>query len=128
MARYSVRTIADRLSLTIPRARAVKRLLDGTLSPDNFPSVRKWEAECHNRPRRAERIFCALNELLRGFGVEPVRGADWRGGYYGDIVAQYVNMGDTYDATILQDTDSGQFSITSLGDFVERNEKRLGIV
>ena len=64
------------------------------------------------------------NEALGGHGVEAIQGDDhfvdkfWR-----DTVLLYVNMGDTYDATVLYDTESAEFTIGSWGDFMEDWEK-----
>ena len=73
----------------------------------------------------------ACNALLETFGVEGIRG-NWQNGYWADIVATYCNTGDTYALTVLQvrpDWSGGRsrFVVTSWGDFVERNAKRLGI-
>ena len=38
-------------------------------------------------------------------------------------VASYVNMGDTYVATILYDIEKGEFFVTSWGDWVEEYER-----
>jgi hypothetical protein len=64
--------------------------------------------------------------LLEGYGVEPIRG-DWVDNYYGDIVALYVNTGDTYNPTILYDVNAGKFLVTSWGDWVERYGDRYGV-
>lgn len=72
-----------------------------------------------------------INKLLGGYGTEAIRG-EWQNGYWCDIVAAYVNMGDTYNPTVLQirgdhSFQSSRFIISTWGDFVERNEKRLAI-
>lgn len=72
-----------------------------------------------------------IDSLLNGCGVEALRG-EWSNGYWGDVVATYINFGDTYDTTIVcLRTGSSRwdcrYSITSYGDFVERYGERLGI-
>lgn len=75
-----------------------------------------------------------MDELLGGCGVEALRG-NWENGYWGDVVATYINFGDSYDTTIIcLRTGSGlasrfdcRYFISSYGDFVERYGKRLGI-
>lgn len=64
------------------------------------------------------------NDVLDGHGVEglPGEGADI-GRYWRDTIALYVNLGDTYDRTILFDTDNEEFLIDSWGDFLEEWEK-----
>lgn len=75
----------------------------------------------------------AIDKLLGNFGVEAIRG-DWQNGYWCDIVAAYSNTGDTYALTVIHvrgetswDT-QGRFIISSMGDFVERNERKFSIV
>lgn len=63
------------------------------------------------------------NELLGGYGVESAR--------VGDRSILYVNMGDTYDNTIIYDEEEFQYRIGSWGDWVEakleqRSEELLG--
>jgi hypothetical protein len=66
------------------------------------------------------------NRLLGGFGVEAIGGMDVDS-YYQNTVALYVNMGDTYDATVLFDTVKRKFYITSVGDFVEAYDRAYEI-
>lgn len=74
----------------------------------------------------------AINKLLEMHGTEAIRG-DWQNGYWCDVVAVYCNAGDTYDTTVIQVRGDSRFSasrfrVTSWGDFVERNQKRYGII
>jgi hypothetical protein len=66
------------------------------------------------------------NKLLDAHGIECIRDNDMRT-YYGDIAYEYVNMGDTYIPTIIFDTDTGAFSVRSIGDVLElkKNERRI---
>ncbi len=61
---------------------------------------------------------------LGGHGVEAIRvvGAH-AGNYYGDIIATYVNMGDTYDLTLVHDSENNSFHLTSYGDWVQAYEE-----
>lgn len=117
----SIERLQADLNLTEQKARAVSRLIKGELSPDNFKSVRDWVRQCYSEPRRSEKVMKALNELLSGYGDEGLRieGAHIDNYHY-DIVASYVNQGDTYDATILLDHKRNKYRLTSWGDFVER--------
>lgn len=74
----------------------------------------------------AEDAMEKLDGLVGGHGVEVIRG-DGPGGYWPDAVALYVNMGDTYDTTILYDVHKERFSVMAWGDFVERNQRRYNI-
>ena len=42
-------------------------------------------------------------------------------------MALYVNMGDSYAGTLLFNTITKKFSLTTWGDFAEKNAKRYGI-
>ena len=62
-----------------------------------------------------------IDEIIGGCGIEPIRSeyADFDD-YYGDTIALYVNMGDTYDTTIVYDTINGKWFCCSWGDFYEQ--------
>lgn len=66
------------------------------------------------------------NRLVRAHGVAEIRGK-YVDRYFGEIVALYVNMGDSYSGTLLFNTVTKKFSLTTWGDFVAENEKRYGI-
>ena len=74
----------------------------------------------------------AINAIMDGHGVEAIRG-EWQNGYWCDIVATYVNFGDTYDLTIVHvrgcvNGAPGRFIVTSWGDWVERNQRKYSII
>jgi len=86
----------------------------------SFKSVQDWVGQCYNEPSDEEKILEAANEVLEGYGVEAIHKEDaWVDGYYGDIIATYVNMGDTYENTLLLDSETEEFLWTSWGDFLE---------
>lgn len=62
-----------------------------------------------------------LNDLLGGFGVEPIRNPEDSD----DIVAEYINTGDTYNTTILRDIETGEFLLTTWGDWLEEYENKV---
>lgn len=66
-----------------------------------------------------------VNELIKGYGTEAIRGT-WENGYWCDIVACYVNLGDTYATTVMH-VRTGKFIVCSWGDWIERNQKKYGI-
>ena len=94
-------------------------------SPKRFPRTCRWLDQCFHRPRNSEIKLEALDELLRTCGVEPIRieGA-WIDRYYMDIVASYLNVGETYATTLLLDHEEQRWRLTSWGDFYEANEHR----
>lgn len=73
----------------------------------------------------------AIDKLLGTFGTEAIRG-EWQNGYWCDVVAAYCNTGDTYAPTVIQVRGESRwqhsrFIVSTMGDFVERNERKLGI-
>lgn len=74
----------------------------------------------------AHSVLTEVNRIVGGHGVEAIHG-NWQGGRWASVVALYVNMGDTYDTTVIYVVPSGRFIISSVGDFVERRGRQLGI-
>ena len=70
---------------------------------------------------KADEMLEEANKILNGFGVEPITDESaFVNKYYYDIIGLYVNMGDTYDTTLVFDTEKQKFLITSWGDFYEK--------
>jgi hypothetical protein len=74
----------------------------------------------------------AIDKLLGTYGTEAIRG-EWQNGYWCDIVAVYCNTGDTYATTVIQIRGEysfcrSRFIVSTMGDFVGRNEKRFSLV
>ncbi len=67
-----------------------------------------------------------INDMVGGYGVESIEG-NGNSRYWMDTVALYINMGDTYNTTLLYNTDLDKYTITTWGDWVERNQRRYGI-
>ena len=67
------------------------------------------------------------NQVLDGHGIEAIRGDVTVDRYYFDNVALYVNMGDTYNTTIVYETATNRFLLTDYGTWVEHNERRYRI-
>lgn len=65
----------------------------------------------------ALRLLSEANDAVQGFGVEPIRAP----GTSSDdpVLAEYVNTGDTYTATILWDSEDQLFYLTTWGDWKE---------
>ncbi len=97
-------------------AKQIVALIDGAIDPDNYKSVQDWSRQCYNEPSKHEKVFCAVNELLEGFGVEAI----WSTDSELHPVAEYVNMGDTYFPTICYC--DGEFMLSDWGSLVEKLE------
>lgn len=118
--------IADAFRVDLETAKLARRLIRGEERvTDNplFPRTNRWISDCHNKPSRVELILSALDETLATCGVEPV----WSDHDQFWPVAEYLNTGDTYSATLLFRRDTGTFRLTTWGDFYEKNEKRLAL-
>jgi len=104
----------------LPRrnALAIRDIVKGYLNPREIPELEYLFGGFYNDPDRGYARLIALNFYLDGHGVEVIR--EEKSGM-GKIVAEYVNMGDTYNATILYNIKSQNFYVTTMGDFVERN-------
>jgi len=87
------------------------------IDPDEFDSVKKWISQCYNMPSAEEQRMCAYNEILEGYGTEAIEGP-WQNGYWCNILATYVNLGDPYIPTIIHHRSKG-FIIACWGDIVE---------
>lgn len=70
--------------------------------------------------RNAEALLREADEVIDGFGVEAIRDGD------GDVIAEYVNTGDTYNPTFVWDYGEEEMYYTSWGDWVEDYERRTG--
>jgi len=75
----------------------------------------------HSSHAASEAIKQAGSKYSIGYGVE---GFCWDCGRDG---ISYLNMGDTYDQTIMFDSRSDRFWVGCWGDFVERYGDELGI-
>jgi hypothetical protein len=118
--------IAATMNCTLETAKTARALMRGEVRvTDNpaFHATNEWIAACYHKPRRIDLILSALNELLECHGVEAFCTNHDRM----HAIAEYLNTGDTYSATILFRHDTGTFRLTTWGDFFERNEKRLGL-
>jgi len=92
---------------------AIRKLLDGSSSPYDFDSVKRWVNECYNTPSHYELVMEAANEVLVCFGVEAL----------GNVSAVYCNTGDTYATTLIYDLENDRYLWSAWGDFVEQEEK-----
>jgi hypothetical protein len=123
--------LAEALQISEETAARIVDLVRERIDYREHPAVVAWARECHHDPReslnaRPECIMRAIDAELKTYGVEPIRG-NHVDRYWDDCQAIYCNTGDTYAATILYDTHDGKYRLTSMGDFVERFERRRGL-
>lgn len=109
------------------KLQVIRKLIKGQIDLETYGSVKARIAECYNRPDNVDLTMTAINEVLDGYGVEAIRGS-WVDRYYGDCCALYVNMGDTYDQTVVYDTRKGEYKVICWGDWVELAPKYYGVI
>ena len=67
-----------------------------------------------------EEIMKLINEEIGGYGVECITDEDaWVSHYWMYIIALYVNIGNTYDETIVYSTEDNELTNESWGDWYE---------
>lgn len=94
----------------------------GVSDADAKELVRKLR-DAEGDPDSVDAALEDANEVLGGYGVEAVPCETCpTDSYYQDKIALYVNMGDTYSATIVYDTVEEEFFVGSWGDFYEAHE------
>jgi hypothetical protein len=96
LAGPAVKTMSERLRISKADAQRLKDMMD----------------------TGAPRILQTADKMMGGNGVERISGVG--GGL------MYVNMGDTYDTTLIYDYKTNRFVVSSWGDIVERQPRRFG--
>lgn len=78
--------------------------------------------------KKAEENLEKIDKLIDGHGVEVINGEkNTPGGFWQNAVAAYVNIGDTYNATVLYDVNEKEFLLTTWGDWAEKNQEKYDI-
>ncbi len=95
---------------------------EGHDAPRESARIARMIAGVRGNSDRADKVLEEVNRLVDGHGIEAIRDENAWDNYYGDTVALYVNMGDTYETTLLYDTRTHEFQVTSWGDWYEAYE------
>ena len=109
------------LQATPEQIQTVNYILNGTFDPENFQTVAFWVSICYNKPNSDELKLHAINEIIKGYGIESIRTSKWKNGHWCDILCTYVNMGDSYIPTVIHHRKHG-FMVSSIGDVIEKNK------
>lgn len=99
---------------------SINALKDLGLNEKDAAALR-WAIEnASNKPRDVDQVLAIADRLMDGHGVETLapEGA-YVDRYWRDAIALYVNMGDTYEATLIYDTEHSEWLVMSWGDFLE---------
>lgn len=91
----------------------------------HHPSAERYVRSMYSDPYRSGMwrrtvILHAINDLVDGHGVEALGSSSG----FGDAPPyEYINMGDTYDLTLIYKRDTDRLFAGTWGDLVERNPK-----
>ena len=120
----SIKAIMEAFKCDKGTATVAYNLMKGKIPPQIFASVRKMEREAHNKHRDETLVMEALDECLNCFGVECSEGR-YIDHYHQNIQIEYLNLGDSYDTTIIYDNERQCYVLDSWGNFVERHPRRF---
>lgn len=97
------------------KGKELRNLIDGTVNPAEYDSVIRLCMRVYHHPTYSHMLMTAINEVLEGHGIEYICPKDDDHPSY-----EYINMGDTYNATILLRND-GKLIVSCVGDIVEKH-------
>ena len=97
--------------------------LEDLYREDPLKACRKALRKTQHIKEREERM-AAINNMLGMCGVEVIEGREFRP-YWGSVVAEYCNTGDTYALTIMfvvtgRGRNDGKYIVSSWGDWFEK--------
>ena len=98
------------------KGKDLRNVIDATVNPAEYDSVIKLCMTSYRCPDYSVLLLTAINEIIEGHGIEQIipKDEDRHPSY------EYINMGDTYNATILLRSD-GRLIVASWGDIVEQH-------
>ena len=114
----SIKTLCEGLHLERDKAKLIRALIkkeQKTRDETLFPSTAAWIQSCYHEPKWVERVLSCFNEILEGHGVEAIEGEDFRW-----PLMAYVNLGETYQSTLLFCYKTQNFRVQSVGDYLEK--------
>lgn len=80
---------------------------------EKYPKTDEWLCACHSMPPTPDIIMAMYDEVIGGFGVDVIVDA------HDGVVAEYINTGDIYNATVLYDRRTQVYIVTTWGDWVD---------
>lgn len=96
------------------KGKELRNLIDGTVNPAKYDSVIELCMGAYHSPSYSHMLLTAINEIIEGHGIEQIIPKD--DGRHPSY--EYINMGDSYNATILLRSD-GRLIVGGWGDIVE---------
>lgn len=132
----SVKTLVGQLGVSESRAKYIRKLMRLEVSDHQLPAAtQRWLRQCYHTTSietgrmatRREVAMHAIDVVLGTHGVEAVElsaNRKWIDSYHCNIAFTYCNTGDTYMATVLLDSASQHFAVSSWGGRVEGDTSR----
>lgn len=90
-------------------------LLFCDMEPEEIEATAQWVRSCLNEPGPIDQTLHAVNAVLGTHGVEGILGRDQR-------LIQYLNTGETYRSTLINDPNEDEWILCSWGQVVENEE------
>ena len=85
-------------------------------NPDRYGTVTAWKRGCYNPPSLVEMKMEMFNRLIEGYGCEALHDGYWFP--YPDYT--YVNLGESYVATVIYDRRLGKYKVEDWGSISEK--------
>ena len=111
MNKPSIKTL--RQAFPESNAATLRKLLDSAEVVRNHPAAIALDSACLNPPTLAMMRLAALDDEIKGYGVEYVSGIGSSQSF------EYINMGDTYATTIVR-FNNGRYCVADIGSIIER--------
>jgi hypothetical protein len=86
----------------------------------HHPAAQCRDSECYNPPSNHDLLMNTLDDLLGTCGVEYLGEVDMRCG----PPVEYLNVGDSYAATLTWSRDTGMFRVEGWADALQRCERK----
>lgn len=123
----STNRLYSELNIELKLARQLREIMRQELTIDDlceqFTDCAKLDRDCYCPPEYYYLEETAINQLLEGHGAESI-GAElpqWDSVQKLACVPShtYINMGDTYAATLIRNNSTGTWTISDIGTLIE---------
>jgi hypothetical protein len=111
----------------MPTAKQLIEAFPRDLTLHQARELAKQMNQARGNRRGVDDVLAVIDRAINAHGVEAITGDHYVDGFYHNIVALYVNTGDTYNTTVLYATEPERWYIGSWGDWVEKNERKYKI-
>jgi len=101
----------------IPSYKTLRKSFGSYYSDKELRALRALLVDWRDEEIKRTQMLETASNILKGYGVEYLRSENGRARAY------YVNMGDTYETTLVLDIPRERIWITSWGDWVEAEER-----